>query len=296
MGETAAKPQILIALGSPSDQKLLEGTKYPASADFYLGVASAHRTAERVATFASAREWDAVIAAAGFTNALCSAYMGERYADIKTLVFGVPLLSKDDNTIADLASLLSTTQLPPGVPIASIKTIQEAVATAAYFTSNRFNRVALLYVDDNGESQEQPARDFLTKYEVPFAEFSLDQRTQPTSTDVLVGIDLVNPSFSDKSSKAYRTWPSPDRPVLFCYPQARIPIDRLVYAIEQMGIRADHTALLNSPQNLAFFAAKILARSDTDLEARLSALVQEQIAKYRPHAGINLLNPGVDTT
>ena len=77
---------------------------------------SAHREPDKVRTFAKfARKngYKVIIAAAGLSNALagdCAAY-----SDLP--VIGLPL---DAGTLGGMDALLSTVQMPPGVPVASV--------------------------------------------------------------------------------------------------------------------------------------------------------------------------------
>ena len=130
-----------IVMGSTSDwetmkaaAKMLEdfGVAYEAKA------MSAHRTPHEVATWAegaSARGMKAIIAAAGG-----AAHLAGVVAAHTTLpVLGVPMPSKH---LQGLDSLLSTVQMPKGIPVATFAIGEAGAANAALFA------VALLALSD----------------------------------------------------------------------------------------------------------------------------------------------------
>lgn len=115
----AAKPLVGILMGSDSDlpvmqeaAKVLEGFGIP----YRLSTLSAHRTPAAVIEFVSKGEkegYAVFIAAAGG-----AAHLAGVVAAHTTLpVIGVPILGKSMN---GLDSLLSTAQMPPGVPVATV--------------------------------------------------------------------------------------------------------------------------------------------------------------------------------
>src|SRR5215212_4523886 len=138
-----AKAVIGIVMGSTSDwetmkaaAKMLEefGIPYEAKA------MSAHRTPQAVAEWASNAQKNgmkAIIAAAGG-----AAHLAGVVAAHTTLpVLGVPMPSKH---LQGLDSLLSTVQMPKGIPVATFAIGDAGAANAALFA------VALLAVTDEG--------------------------------------------------------------------------------------------------------------------------------------------------
>ena len=113
-------------MGSKSDEKYWEETKkYLEYFDITAQVEflSAHRTPEKVATFASeARKkgFSAIIAAAGMAAHLAGAVAA--HSDLPVL--GVPL---PGGLMDGVDALLSTVQMPAGVPVATF-----AVGTAGF--------------------------------------------------------------------------------------------------------------------------------------------------------------------
>jgi len=111
--------QVLIVMGSASDlpvmeaaKKTLDELKIPA----HMRIASAHRTPEIVdemVTGARDRGVRVIIAGAGY-----AAHLAGVIASKTTLpVIGVPLASSD---LVGVDSLLSTVQMPPGIPVATV--------------------------------------------------------------------------------------------------------------------------------------------------------------------------------
>jgi phosphoribosylamine--glycine ligase len=125
----AGKPLVGIIMGSDSDlpvmercAKMLKQLGIP----FEITVASAHRTPERAVAFAAtARErgLKVIIAAAGMAAHLA----GVLAAHTTLPVIGVPI---DASALNGMDALLSTVQMPPGVPVATMG-IGKAGATNA---------------------------------------------------------------------------------------------------------------------------------------------------------------------
>ena len=112
-------PLVGILMGSDSDLPVVEGAvkvfkKF--GVPFEITVASAHRSPQRAVTFAAGarqRGVKVLIAAAGHAAHLA----GVIAAHTSLPVIGVPIASSD---LAGLDSLLSTVQMPPGVPVATV--------------------------------------------------------------------------------------------------------------------------------------------------------------------------------
>jgi 5-(carboxyamino)imidazole ribonucleotide mutase len=110
--------EVAVILGSESDMKFWEDSKkyleyFNISAD--IQILSAHRTPDQVKNFAlSAREkgYKIIIAAAGMAAHLAGAIAA--YSDLPVL--GVPL---SGGMLDGFDALLSTVQMPAGVPVAT---------------------------------------------------------------------------------------------------------------------------------------------------------------------------------
>ncbi len=112
------KPQVGIIMGSDSDLSVMqEAAKVMEEfgVEFEITVCSAHRTPARAHEFAStaiARGLKVIIASAGGAAHLAGVMAGSTTLP----VIGVPINWK----LNGLDALLSTVQMPPGVPVASV--------------------------------------------------------------------------------------------------------------------------------------------------------------------------------
>lgn len=113
------RPQVGIVMGSDSDLGVMEETaailrKFGIA--FEITVASAHRTPRRAAEFAeSARDRGIKVIIAGAGHA---AHLAGAMAAHTTLpVIGVPI---DSSALQGMDALLSTVQMPPGIPVATV--------------------------------------------------------------------------------------------------------------------------------------------------------------------------------
>jgi len=115
----SAKPRVGIVMGSDSDMPVMQ-----AAADFLqsmgipyeMRVTSAHRTPEAAAEYArtaAARGLQIIIAGAGMAAHLA----GVLAAHTNIPIIGVPM---DASSLNGLDALLSTVQMPPGVPVATM--------------------------------------------------------------------------------------------------------------------------------------------------------------------------------
>ena len=109
--------QVGILMGSDSDlPKMKKAAEIlrEFGVPYYMTVASAHRTPERVSEIARRAEkegWKVLIAGAGMAAHLA----GFLAAHTVTPVIGVPL---DSSSLGGIDSLLSTVQMPGGIPVA----------------------------------------------------------------------------------------------------------------------------------------------------------------------------------
>ncbi len=112
-------PSVGIVMGSDSDLGVMEGTvgilkKF--DIPFEMTVASAHRSPERAAEFArnaDKRGVKVIIAGAGHAAHLA----GAMAAHTSLPVIGVPI---DSSCLQGMDALLSTAQMPPGIPVATV--------------------------------------------------------------------------------------------------------------------------------------------------------------------------------
>jgi len=112
-------PKVGIVMGSDSDLEIMEeavGVLKQFGVSFDMTVASAHRSPARAAEFASSAEQrgiKVIIAGAGHAAHLA----GVMAAHTCLPVIGVPI---DSSSLRGMDALLSTVQMPPGVPVATV--------------------------------------------------------------------------------------------------------------------------------------------------------------------------------
>jgi 5-(carboxyamino)imidazole ribonucleotide mutase len=113
-----SKPKVLIVVGSKSDLEYADTCKselVKLSIDSSIEISSAHRHPERtddLTTHAAERGFEVIIAMAGLSAAL----PGVAASHSLLPVIGVPLAV----ALNGLDSLLSITQMPPGIPVAGV--------------------------------------------------------------------------------------------------------------------------------------------------------------------------------
>ncbi|MEK6799456.1 MAG: 5-(carboxyamino)imidazole ribonucleotide mutase [Planctomycetota bacterium] len=122
--------RIAVVFGSDSDWPVME-TCVKQLRDFgetpHVEVMSAHRGPERVAEFARTAEkngLEVIIAAAGMSNALAGAVAAHTCLP----VIGVPLAN---GPLQGFDALLSTAQMPPGIPVATVSVGEAGARNAA---------------------------------------------------------------------------------------------------------------------------------------------------------------------
>jgi phosphoribosylaminoimidazole carboxylase PurE protein len=133
------KTQVLIVMGSDSDMPVLEEAgkilkKFRIS--YEMTIASAHRTPERTIRLAFEAEEkgiEVIIAGAGMAAHLA----GVLAAHTIVPVIGVPI---DSSPLNGLDSLLSTVQMPPGVPVATMAIGKAGAKNAAILSAQIIGR------------------------------------------------------------------------------------------------------------------------------------------------------------
>jgi phosphoribosylamine--glycine ligase len=127
-------PAVGIVMGSDSDLPVMEETaamlkKFGIS--FEMTVASAHRSPQRAMQFAAtarARGMQVIIAGAGHAAHLA----GVLAAHTSLPVIGVPI---DSSSLQGLDALLSTVQMPPGIPVATMALGKPGARNAGIFAA-----------------------------------------------------------------------------------------------------------------------------------------------------------------
>lgn len=137
--------KIAVVLGSDSDLNIADKcvkVLKTLGLEFTVNIISAHRTPEKAREFAiNARDnnYGVIIAIAGKSAALA----GVLAAHTRVPVIGVPVMSQD---LGGLDALLSSVQMPPGVPVACVAI--DGGANAAWLAAR------ILAVSDNDLAQK----------------------------------------------------------------------------------------------------------------------------------------------
>lgn len=128
------KPLVGIVMGSISDREVMEEcikTLKEMDISFEITVSSAHRSPDETRDYAisaSGRGIEVIIAGAGW-----AAHLAGILASHTTLpVIGVPI---DSSPLRGIDSLLSTVQMPPGVPVATMAIGRGGARNAAIFAA-----------------------------------------------------------------------------------------------------------------------------------------------------------------
>ncbi|MEJ5299882.1 MAG: 5-(carboxyamino)imidazole ribonucleotide mutase [Thermodesulforhabdaceae bacterium] len=125
------KPLVAVLMGSDSDMKVMEGALEVLRSfevPYEVKVLSAHRAPEEVANFAKtadSRGIKVIIAGAGWAAHLAGAIA----ANTVLPVIGVPI---DSSPLHGWDALLSTVQMPPGVPVATVSIGKGGAKNAAF--------------------------------------------------------------------------------------------------------------------------------------------------------------------
>src|SRR2546422_2585465 len=126
------KALVGIIMGSDSDLPIMQEAAIilkQFEVPYEIGVYSAHRSPHRTAEYvksARQRGLKLIIAGAGSSAHLA----GVTAADTPLPVIGVPI---DSSPLSGLDSLLSTVQMPPGVPVATMGVGKSGATNAAVF-------------------------------------------------------------------------------------------------------------------------------------------------------------------
>jgi phosphoribosylamine--glycine ligase len=128
------KPQVLIVMGSDSDLPVMKAAQdilNELRISCEMTIASAHRTPERTIKLASEAEEkgiEVIIAGAGMAAHLAGVIASHTIVP----VIGVPI---DSSPLNGLDSILSTVQMPPGVPVATMAIGKTGAKNAAIFAA-----------------------------------------------------------------------------------------------------------------------------------------------------------------
>ena len=157
------KPLVGIIMGSDSDAPIMQEaakTLQQFGVEYEIGVYSAHRSPHRTneyVTTARARGLKMIIAGAGSSAHLA----GVAAAETILPVIGVPI---DSSPLTGFDALMSTVQMPPGVPVSTMGIGKSGAINAAILA------VEILALSDPGLAEKLV--DYKAKLEVAVAEKS----------------------------------------------------------------------------------------------------------------------------
>lgn len=145
-----SRSRIAIVFGSDSDWPVMEKcvTQVKAFGEQpFVEVMSAHRNPDRVQEFAASAEKngiEVIIAAAGMSNALAGAIAAHTCLP----VIGIPL---ESGSLQGMDALLSTVQMPPGIPVATVSVgapgATNAALLAVQIIARHDDKLAVAYRD-----------------------------------------------------------------------------------------------------------------------------------------------------
>jgi 5-(carboxyamino)imidazole ribonucleotide mutase len=145
-------------MGSASDEGDVQATLdtlEQMGIDYEARVMSAHRTPERVHEYASTardRGIEVLIAAAGGSAALAGALASQTTLP----VIGIPLTSSE---LKGIDALMSTAQMPPGIPVACMAVGSWGARNAAYYAAQilglKYDNIRQAYEDYRRELRER---------------------------------------------------------------------------------------------------------------------------------------------
>ncbi len=154
-------PKIAILMGSASDMDIMQEAGQildQFGVAYEMKVLSAHRTPEETSEYvrtAEGRGIQVFIAAAGFAAHLAGAVA----AQCVLPVIGVPL---DASSLMGLDSLLSTVQMPKGIPVACVTIGRPGAINAALFAVQILSRAQPELVEKLKEYREKMRQQVLS--------------------------------------------------------------------------------------------------------------------------------------
>ena len=158
------KPLVGIVMGSDSDLEIMQKTASVLKkfeVPYEMTVASAHRSPERASEYAKSameRGIKVIIAGAGHAAHLAGAMSAYTILPI----IGIPI---DSSALRGLDSLLSTVQMPPGIPVATVSIGKPGAVNAGILalqilalSDNRLQNKLLNYKHELAAQVEEKAK------------------------------------------------------------------------------------------------------------------------------------------
>jgi len=268
---------VLVAFGSKSDLEKfpnLIDSDFKATNDFslklpdteyHLSIASAHRTPEVVERHAK-RLWDAVIAGAGMCNALKDVYL--RHSGPDAVLVALPMR---DSKTGGLSSVLSSSEMPPGYPIAAAP--MENLDTALRFSNAMIGkeyRKVTVFADAHATSKKvvDNAEKMLKSLGITYS-FESDSKNANSGTVNLITYGHSLPVWLNNNVFFVASYSTPLKP------------DNAGAYMHEFSARPNvvHTGIADGG-NLALYAARIVARHDGDVRARIDEYLKTGRDKY----------------
>ncbi len=279
--------KILILLGSPSDESILNNLQEDPTIYLDYKFASAHKTPDLVMKYLTEEKWDAVIAAASKSNVLAN--MCLRYVDVTTPILALPL--SDKNTLG-LVSILSSQETPTGYPIAVTKMddINNAVKIAKNLVSCAYEEIMLILNSVSKEAIKvcDTLKDFGVEYDICNLHECKNIRKNESLPLIISGLDdyslddlkLMNRQLGDQCAIASYIIDSTgfygDSTFVFDYLSGVLKN----YMDANKSLSNIATIGFSNGTNLALFGIKILARSDAALKKKLLRYLDEGQKRY----------------
>ncbi len=275
------KPKVLIALGSPSDMKIL-GKKISKNDldlfDWHISIASAHRTPKIVQEHAKAQQWDAVIAGAGLTNALLSEYI--KNAKPETIILGLPIRDEATN---GLTSLLSSQELPTGYVSAIVGTedVHKAKKITAKLLLKKYNKIAVWYSGDKEKDRPKKTEEILAKFGIEYRLRHEEKNEKEKEEEITLAVgqmrevkEILNPDLVVASiTNTYKNSGEKMRELT--------SYDYYIHFNPNLIFTG-----FNNQTNLALFGAKVISRNNPAVAEKIKHYLEEGKKKYEKYKQI----------
>ncbi|MFA4820155.1 MAG: hypothetical protein WC613_04320 [Candidatus Aenigmatarchaeota archaeon] len=297
--------KVLIAFGSPSDldkvpiitktgdaYHLADGVR-GSDTDYYMSVASAHRTPETVERHARTGGWDAVIAVAGMKNLLVDAYLQHTstntdkvdnlcHTNVGTLLVALPM---DDKVMCGVSSMLSSSETPPGYPIGMVGLGNLPAAVRFVNYALQPHEKVSLHSRGSTIKSDRAMYDVAKMLKRLGVDYQFPTQIEPDTLNLLAYDNPLTPAIAD------------DVPVICTY---NMPVELRRngrFDLAWLGLYLDgvnkhdnyvHVGVANGG-NLGLYAAKIVARHDPDVRGRIADLIVEGREKYNDFKDVRQL-------
>ncbi len=300
---------VLVALGSPSDKKLIEAEECKAFFEstkgsdikYWLGIGSSHRTSELVDKHYNSKKWSVIMPCAGLTNMLENDFI-EKINNLKrfnpdAVIFSVPI---SDSATGGLSSLLSGSELPPGYVggVVGIDKMLNGLRIAHDIANKEYKGVLLFskhYPDEVVAKIEDNLKKFKVEYltvgnepmdiDISFAKQS-DNVLIMAEADVCIDLEA---RLKDRLIIGMRPEPLDYTKTIGSVDYTSTEIANYIDNTINETNRTLFTGIAN-PTNFALMAAKIIARNNPEVADAIKSYLADGIKKYDEYKELILLN------